>query len=130
MAYFAEKEDGSLMPGIALEAMIRQKHDIQDEISIRLKAAQYGFTFKRENRGNQDLADVMDETGITKNITGHFHESVGRAHDLHCNPIPEGTYSNELFWNASYVDGLQVGLLHVNGAQVAYENINLGDYMK
>jgi Icc-related predicted phosphoesterase len=130
MAYFAERANGDLSPGIMIEGMIRQQFGDIDEVKLNLIAAQNGFTFKRENRGNQDLADIMEEVGITKNITGHFHESIQRAHNLQCNPLAQGNFGSELFWNASYLDEGMVGLLHVNGTQVAYENIDLSDYMR
>lgn len=73
---------------------------------------------------------MLTQYGITKQITGHFHESVHRAHDLSCAPIKQGEFTNELFWNASYVDRGLIGILHVDEEKVAYENIDLKQYLK
>jgi Icc-related predicted phosphoesterase len=85
---------------------------------------------KKENRGNLDLKKLYEEIGITKSITGHFHESAHRAHDSNCNPIQPNMKTNELFWNASYLDKGLIGILTVKDAQVSYQNINLKDYLR
>ena len=85
----------------------------------------FPIEIRYENRGNEDLEKVLDETGISKNITGHFHESAGRAHDKSYNPIPENKFVKELYWNASCLDRGIIGILTVNGEEVSYKNINL-----
>ncbi len=127
MAYFAEREDKSLMPGVVVESMIKQKFgDSISDADIRLIAAQNGFTMKRENRGNQKLRAAFEQAGITKAINGHFHESAHRAHDRQCRPLPEGQYHDELFWMASYADEGRYGLLRVNDeGKVSYLNVRL-----
>ena len=133
MAYFAEKADKSIMPGVVLETMIcRQLHRTRETISqeeFQRIAVQNGYTFKRENRGNIDLRDVYQEAGITKTVSGHFHESAHRAHDEMGKPIPEGKFENELHWMASYLDERKVGLLNVRDGAVAYRNVDLRNYL-
>ncbi|MBI2103320.1 metallophosphoesterase [Candidatus Woesearchaeota archaeon] len=127
MAYFAERADKSLMPGVVVEQMIkRQFGDSLSEADILLIAAQNGFTMKRENRGNKSLRAAFEEAGITKAISGHFHESAHRAHDRNVQPLPEGQYRDELFWMASYADAGKYGILRVNDeGEVSYLNVNL-----
>ena len=85
---------------------------------------------KRENRGNNSLKDAFDELGITKNITGHFHESAGRANDLESKAVKEGLFVPTLFYNAACMDRLMVGMVSVDGEKAAYENVNLERYFK
>jgi hypothetical protein len=131
MAYFAQNIlSGEIMPGIILESMIKeQMGDISYNVIEEIAAGSM-FKFKKENRGNKDLKNVMEQVGINKNITGHFHESVHRAHDNNCKPINESIKTNELFWNASYLDDGKVGLLTVEAEMVSYRNINLREYLR
>ncbi len=130
IAYFAVNEqERKLIPGIALEQIIRQKSGPQPPEVIEQIARHNGWTFKRENRGNLDLYHLFKETGITKAVSGHFHESVHRAHNHSGTPVEMGRFVSELFWNGSYLDGLKVGLLSVHEGKVAYENIDLRPYL-
>lgn len=128
--YFAERADKSILPGVVVEKAIRQqKPGISDE-EVRLIAAKNGFTMKREHRGNQKLRAAFEQAGITKAVSGHFHESVHRAHDSKVAPISDCQYSKELFWAASYVDAGKIGILRVNEeGKVAYQNIELQKYL-
>ena len=124
MAYFAEKEDKSLMPGIVIEESIRKEYgDVSPQVLNDI-AKNKGFTLKRENRGNEDLKQLYDELGITKSISGHFHESAHRANDLDGNHVEEGKFVPDLFWNASYLDQGKAGILTVKDNKVKYRNIN------
>lgn len=129
MAYFAQKMNGSLMPGVVLECRLRRQLGNVPDAVIEQAAAQEGFTFKRENRGNEDLRKMYKEIGITKNVTGHFHESVHRAHDRNAIPVAEGEFTTKLFWNASYLDQGKIGILTVNENKAAYRNINIHNYI-
>lgn len=80
---------------------------------------------RNENRGNKDLKNIYEELGITKAVSGHFHESSHRAHDSKGNFIPENTSTKELFWNSGHADRGLAGILTVNGEEVSYENIKL-----
>ena len=127
MAYFAERVDKSLMPGVVVENAIRQQASgpLSDADVFRI-AAQNGFTMKRDNRGNKGLRAAFEEAGITKAVSGHFHESVHRAHDRNAQPLPEGQYHDELFWMASYADAGKYGILRVNDeGKASYLNVNL-----
>ena len=68
-------EIGSVFPGPAGYGLAQQGAPIK---------------LKKENRGNEALGKIYDELGITKNVTGHFHESAGRANDLQGNAVKEG----------------------------------------
>jgi hypothetical protein len=125
MAYFAEQRDGTLMPGIMLEGMIRQQAGNVSESQLNQIARANGFQFKRENRGNDYLREIFEELGVTKSVTGHFHESAHRANDRNGRPVAQGQPTQELFWMGSYVDGQKVGLLTVNGTKASYQNIDL-----
>ncbi|MEK6861767.1 MAG: hypothetical protein AABY07_07390, partial [Nanoarchaeota archaeon] len=94
-------------------------------VAYKLKEQGFPVKIKQENRGNRDLEEIMKELGINKQVTGHFHESAHRVHDSGCVPVEQGRFTDELFWMASYLDGLKVGILTVDGNKVAYENIDL-----
>ncbi|PIN74040.1 hypothetical protein COV20_02935 [Candidatus Woesearchaeota archaeon CG10_big_fil_rev_8_21_14_0_10_45_16] len=130
MAYFAERADGSLFPGVVAEAMIRQQHGDVSESQMRRIAAADGLTFKVENRGNEDLRDLYAELGITKAVSGHFHESGHNAHDRLVRPVQEGTLVNELYWNTGQLDSGQTGILTVRDGKVSYQNVRLQDHLR
>lgn len=130
MAYFAEKPDGSLMPGVVVENIIRQQvgnvpYDVIEKI-----AKENNFTFKHENSGNEDLRDLYQELGLTKAINGHFHESGHRANDSQGNAVFQGQMVAELFWNSGHLDVGQTGILTVGDGKVSYRNINLQNLVK
>lgn len=85
---------------------------------------------KKENRGNQDLRNLYEKLGITKAVSGHFHESGHRANDSKGNPVQENQPVNELFWNTGHLDIGQTGILTVEGDKVSYRNILLQDFLK
>jgi len=85
---------------------------------------------RKENRGNSDLKNLYEELGITKAVSGHFHESGHRANDRSGNHVPEGQLVSELFWNSGHLDIGQTGILTVTEGKVSYRNINLKDYLK
>ncbi len=96
----------------------------------QLRAHGYPVRIRKENRGNKHLRALYDELGITKAVCGHLHESVHRAHDRAGNPVEEETPVTELFWNASHLDVLKVGLLSVHDTKVAYENVDLRRFVE
>lgn len=99
-------------------------------VAYEIANLNYPIKIKKENRGNNDLRELYEKIGITKAVSGHFHESVHRATDNLGNPIPQNKFVTNLFWNASYLDGLRVGILTVKDSEVAYRNINLADYIR
>ena len=80
---------------------------------------------KKENRGNESLKNLYEKSGITKAVSGHFHESGHRANDSKGNHVEPGKYTNELFWNSGYLDVGQTGILKVKDNKVSYDNIQL-----
>jgi len=130
MAYFAEKSDGSVMPGVMVENMIRkQMGDVPYEI-IQQVASNNGLTLKKENRGNEYLRRLYEVLGIRKSVTGHFHESGHRANDRNGNHVQEGQFLDELFWNSGHLDVGQTGILTVKDEKVSYQNIRLENHIK
>ncbi len=97
-------------------------------VGIQLARDGAPVKFKRENRGNEDLRRVYDALGISKGVTGHFHESAGRATDAAGVPVEEGVFASSFFYNASYLDQLLVGMVSVNDTKVAYENFDFKKY--
>lgn len=85
---------------------------------------------KKENRGNEGLKNLYEELGITKAVSGHFHESGHRANDSDGNHVNGGEFTRNLFWNSGYLDVGQTGILTVRGEEVSYRNVNLQDYVK
>jgi len=83
---------------------------------------------RRENRGNNDLAQLYHEIGVRKAVSGHFHEASHKAHDVRCNNVPQNTFVNELFWNSGHMDKGHCGILTVRGEEVSYQNVDLNDY--
>jgi len=124
-AFFAEKSDGSLMAGHPIVNMIKQKYNTKNSEEIEKIAEKMGFKFKLENRGNESLKDLYTKLGITKAVSGHFHESSHRANDLKGTSVPQRTYTEDLFWNSGYADVGHCGILNVDGNKVAYENLVL-----
>ena len=85
---------------------------------------------RRENRGSDILKEVYLELGITKAVSGHFHESGHRANDCGGAHVMEGELVGELFWNSGCLSNGQAGILTVEGGKVSYRNIRLRDYIK
>ena len=131
MAYFGELTDGSVMPGVVIENMIKQSlgKNVTDD-QKRLIAAANGVTLKRENRGNETLRDIYNKLGIKKNVTGHFHESAHRANDLDGKHIEEGRLTPILFYNASCMDRLMAGIVTVDGTNVSYQNVDIRKFLR
>ncbi|MCK5149447.1 hypothetical protein KAJ87_00790 [Candidatus Pacearchaeota archaeon] len=98
-------------------------------VAQQIVQAGYPVKIKRANRGNEDLKNIYEELGITKAVSGHFHESGHRANNRNGYPVPEGEKVNELFWNSGHLDTGQTGILTVKGYEVSYQNINLQDYI-
>ncbi|MBU2522938.1 MAG: hypothetical protein KKE23_01455 [Nanoarchaeota archaeon] len=84
---------------------------------------------KRENRGNEDLKKLYEELGITKAVSGHFHESGHRANDSKGNKVPSGQMVSDLFWNSGHLDVCQTGILTIADKKASYININLQDHL-
>lgn len=99
-------------------------------IAKQIVQAGYPVKIKKENSGNADLAKLYRELGITKAISGHFHESGHRANDNNGNHVPEGQLVKELYWNSGYLDAGQTGILTTDGENVSYQNVCLQDYLK
>ncbi len=89
-------------------------------VGYSLKNQGAPILLKRENRGNEELRKIFDQLGITKNITGHFHESAGRANDLNGEEVQKGNYVSDLFYNASCMDRGILGIVVVNDAKIAF----------
>ena len=85
---------------------------------------------RKQNRGNTDLKDLYRELGITKAVSGHFHESGHRAHDLSGENVPQGSAVTNLFWNSGHLDAGQTGILTVRGDTVKYQNIDIREYLR
>jgi len=97
--------------------------------SILSKNPNLPIELKKENRGNEDLKRLYEEIGITKAVTGHFHESGHRANDSYGNHVNEGDFVNDLFWNSGHLDVGQTGILTIRGNQISYRNIRLQDFL-
>lgn len=125
-AYFAETSEGGVVPGMVLENQIKQQFgkDLPFK-KIQEIANANGYNFKTENKGNEDLKNLYEKLGITKAVSGHFHESGHRANDSKGNPVEQGKYTNDLFWNSGYLDAGQTGILSVKDNQASYQNINV-----
>lgn len=129
VAYFCERPDKSIIPGVAVEEMLQKKYGgtIRPE-EMQLVAISNGFPLRRENRGNEALQALYEELGLTKAPSNHFHECTHKAHDGNVQPIPERTFVDELYWNTGHLDIGHCGLLHVQDGQVAYQNVDLRKY--
>ena len=133
--YLINGEQGTIIKPKPVESYVRNSGFQEGavlplEIAKHFVAAGAPIKLKRENRGNEDLAKIYEELGIKINVTGHFHESAGRAHDLQGAPVEEGLFVSNLFYNASCLDRLMVGMLSVSDNKAAYENIDLRKYLK
>lgn len=124
MAEFGEATIDFLLNG----KIIRSGSIFPLDNARKIAEAGYPVRIKKENRGNKELAKLYGELGIRKAVTGHFHESVGRANDLQGNHVNDGESVEELFWMGSYLDGMKAGILTVNENRVSYRNIDLRNY--
>lgn len=81
------------------------------------------------NRGNESLDKVIKEIGITKDISGHFHESVFHAQNLEGKVVSPKTPSDSLFLNASYMDKVNLSLVtyDTNKNKIAYFPVDLSE---
>ena len=85
----------------------------------------FGISLKRENRGNTDLKLAYERNGITKAISGHFHESSHRANDSKSRYVSEDFFTDDLFYNSGAADDGLAGIVNVVGNKIAYKNIVL-----
>ncbi len=129
-AYFAEKEDRSIIPGVVFDAQVEQQYGKISEDDKKLIAAKNGLTLKREHRGNIELRDILLELKVTKAVNGHFHESSHKAHDKFGRFVPQGEFVSELYWNSGDLSLGYCGILTVQDGKVSYQNINLRDYLQ
>jgi demethoxyubiquinone hydroxylase (CLK1/Coq7/Cat5 family) len=88
----------------------------------------------RKNRGYLPLAEKIALLFPERNekvITAHFHESTQRVINRDEQPIPEMTWTKNLYHLASNLDFYRLGLWETrlnNGAlEVRYKNIDLGN---
>jgi len=91
----------------------------------QLKKLGYPVEIKQENRGNEDLKNLYEELGITKSVSGHFHESGHRANDSYGNHVQEGIFTDNLFWNSGCLSFGQTGILTIKDNKISYRNIIL-----
>ncbi len=94
-------------------------------IAQQIVQAGYPVEIRKENRGNKDLKSLYEKLGITKAVSGHFHESGHRANDCVGNHVQEGEMVNDLFWNSGHLDAGQTGILTVGDGKVSYRNLHL-----
>lgn len=78
-----------------------------------------------ENRGNEELNKLYTSLGITKAISGHFHESAHKANDKLSNTVKENEYVSELFYNSGCLDNGKLGIVEIQDNKIKYKNINL-----
>jgi len=124
--FFEVAEDFFIMYGCYLEKMPRGSV-IPHEYALELDVDKLPIIEKKENRGSLMLRTLAEKYGIKKFVSGHFHESVGKAHKFNGTPVPCREKTDELFWNASYFDKLKVGLLDVEPGYVSYYNLDLAE---
>lgn len=120
----AVMKDRLKLQGIYVVDMARHNNDsdkIKEIASATVELGVYEFLIEQMgNRGNEDIRKVVEELGIKKYVNGHLHESAGRAHNLKCERVPPGQFTDELFWNASYLDGGRIGTLVIEDNKVLY----------
>lgn len=126
MAVFGEAQQTFSLNGYTIE----KGSIFPGPIGAQLATRGYPVEVRKENRGNEDLKSLYEELGITKAVSGHFHESGHRANDTKGNHVSEGIFVKELFWNSGWFDSGQTGILTVKDGKVKYENINLEDYLR
>jgi UDP-2,3-diacylglucosamine pyrophosphatase LpxH len=123
MAYFAENERG-VVPAAALNEMMRAR-GITSPIGAAQKAQEMGYESKRENRGNEYLGAAYQRNGVTKIVTGHFHESAHRAHTMEGKDVAQAQLYKSLAFMASYADQGKAGIITVKDDKMAYERLFL-----
>lgn len=90
------------------------------------------YKTKRENRGYQPLTEKIKAVFPGKKekvITAHFHEATHKATNREEKPVPENTWTENLYHLASNLDLDRVGVwetrIQGNVLEVKYRNINL-----
>ena len=154
MAYFAEDARGGAVAGDVFEKYVRSelgerlgsamaelgrnfgvditkkntdRKTLQELYKMVMKSAakSKGWNLKTENRGSVDLKKLYEQLGITKAVSGHFHESSHRANDLKGKHVKEGRFVKDLFWNSGFLDAGHCGILTVKENKVKYQNIEI-----
>ena len=130
-AHFGQLKNGDIYPKPIVEEIVKNKfgkHMAEDRIEEHMGAFArdfFGISLKRENRGNTDLKLAYERNGITKAISGHFHESSHRANDSKSRYVSEDFFTDDLFYNSGAADDGLAGIVNVVGNKIAYKNIVL-----
>jgi Icc-related predicted phosphoesterase len=80
---------------------------------------------RKGNIGSEELRKIYKELGIVKSVSGHVHESAGKANDSSGKSLPEESYSKELFYNSGALENGQAGIVSVRGEEMAYRNLKV-----
>lgn len=89
--------------------------------AIRLKKKGYPFAILRTNVGNAFLMKMVRKLNISKAICGHIHETGGRANNLKGNPVKQGKWSKELFYNCAG----KAGIVEFKNNLARYKNVKV-----
>ena len=130
--YYADGEVqiGSLFLPKKVDRHVRCKKFKNGHVIVRAIAEKFvrvGLPVEmvKANVGSKELASIYSELGITKAVSCHIHESAHNATDSEGNPVEEGKFVSELFWNASHADSSKFGILSVENGTVCYKNVTL-----
>jgi hypothetical protein len=93
--------------------------------ALGVESAGYPVRVIEANRGNPDLSEVFEDVGVRFAISGHFHETAGRATDKAGNSLYDGLWEKELFWNASHMDRGMFGILDIADEKVMFRNLRV-----
>ncbi len=120
MAYFGMSAQG-IVPGVELEAHLRQKYGT--DVDVVAAAKKKGFELKTANSGNEGLKRIYEKLGINKALSGHFHESGGRANDTKGCHVAENSFVTELFYNSGALAEGRMGIVTVGDGVIKYQNV-------
>lgn len=124
-AVFEASADGRVRPAFIAKKELEKTHGRLSDNDFFLIAAKQGLTIKRENVGNERLRDLYESLGITKQVSGHIHESGHNAHTTNNQAVRQMEYVDNLQWNSGCLDNKQLGVLLVDGEKVAYKNLRI-----
>lgn len=125
----SEKHHKKLFKGKGIEIFPKDPKGEQQviplAIGLKMKKLGYPIGILEANRGNECLAKVLNKLKIEKFICGHIHEAGQRGTTGKGKPVDEGTWSKELFYNASPAKEGKGGIYYIMNGKAMYKNITV-----
>lgn len=86
-----------------------------------LKGFGYPVEIKKENQGSDIIRKFIDEVGISKGVCGHFHQNGKKANNSRGEPLKEGKYYTDIFYNPGVGANGQFGIVTIDAEKMKYK---------